>query len=70
MILDQNIPVARLVAVVDDDPVVRLHRLAAAGKIRIPNDFGKPWDLDPVRPLKGEYVGALDALLEEHEADR
>lgn len=69
-ITHRNRPVARLIAIDENDPVMRLHQLASTGKVRIPEGFGKPWDIDPVRPSKGEFVAALDALLEEREADR
>ena len=70
MIVERDRPVARITAIHEDDPVAKLHRLAAEGKARIPSGFGQPWRIDPVKPVQGEFVGALEGLLTERDADR
>ena len=70
MIVERDRPIARITAIREDEPAARLHRLAAEGKARIPSGFGRPWNIDPVKPARGEFVGALKGLLAEREADR
>ena len=70
MIVERDRPVARITAIREDDPVAKFHRLAAQGKVKVPSGFGQAWAIDPVKPLKGDFVGALDGLLAERESDR